>query len=232
MKSTHHKRDWRAGVATWFVRFCLASAVGWPVAVGATNWPFPPGSVRQEIVRDAPVFGMPLTVVLFEAPLDLPATVAYMAQHWPGHTPMVRVTPDEVSLSGVAEGAQRLISLLPGQGERTRGMASLWQWPQADAGPPARQVSTEVETLRQAGGQLLFDMGSQEMAQQVYRHDLPPGAAMAHLAGLLEGRGWQVEEGMSDSLGRWRRGETGLAVLMVPFETGSGWMVHWIRRPS
>ena len=206
------------GYRSWFAAACLASVTA---AHAAPSWILPKDSSMIEVAADAKVYGAPAEVLSYEAPLDVPALIAFLARQYPGLRDM-SVYPGMAVLSDSSGPCSRMVTVSGQAGRGSRGPLSTICWDQAMSKPvsPAAWLP--------AGAELVFEFagpaGPAGYVQQIWQYAAPPDELARQAHGNLARQGWlpaHIPHDAGTSWQTWRRGRETMVVDILGRQSGS-----------
>ncbi len=193
----------RAGQA-WLVGFfslVMMSGQCAAVVVDLAQFTFPKGTQHESLGDDMRLYGRPVQIRVFDAPLGVPELIRTLSDQQPALVDL-RVLPGQAILSGSVNESLWVVQI-EGIGE-TRAVGSISAM---SAGPAAFTLRQPPEWLPE-GSRLRFDFsvleGSQRVTDEVWTHSLPPKQLRPLIRRNLTTRGW-ITQSASDELGLWTR---------------------------
>ncbi len=185
---------------------------------------FPPGSRVEPLAERMWLRGMPVQVLVFDAPVNAPELIRLLSRQQPALVDL-QVFPGRVLLSGQVGGAWWVAQMQsPGSGRSVGSISSIRALAAPAGGAPA---------WLPANARLRLDFtvleGGVKVSEYIWQHPLPPARlALLLQQGLLRD-GWQRAGNEPAGAGRqsWRRQGARLQWTLVPLESGSG---LWVRR--
>ncbi|HEY0295824.1 MAG TPA: hypothetical protein VGC69_10880 [Bordetella sp.] len=169
----------------------------------------------------AKVYGAPAEVLSYEAPMDAPALIAFLAQQYPALRDMA-VFPGMAVLSDLSGPCSRVVTVSGQDGRGSRGTLSTICWEKAMTRPalPAPWLP--------AGAELVFDFsepaGRAGYVQQIWQYASPPDAVARQVHGNLARQGWRPAydpDGAGSSWQTWQRGSETVIVDILGKAAGS-----------
>lgn len=185
---------------------------------------FPPGSRVEPMADRAWLYGAPLQVLVFDAPVNAPALIRILTRQQPALADL-QVLPGQAILSGRVGDALWVAQVASPETGRSVGSISSIHALAAPVGdtpawlPMPARLRLDFAVLE----------GGVKVSEHIWQHPLPPARlALLLQQGLLRD-GWQRADNELGGAGRqsWRRLGARLQWTLVPLDAGSG---LWVRR--
>jgi len=189
------------------------------IAAPASVWQIklPPGSHETAIHGAAQLFGFPVQIRVFEAPIAVPQLIRFLSTQ----LLLLRdlhVLKGSVLLSGQADGRSWVVHLQGMASGGARGTLSLLE----------NAVSGRLDPVRPHWipdqAHLLLDLRTTEgtwvVTEQIWSHSLAPKAMLSTLQTALTRLGWK-RTGAEFGGGSWQRDQQGLVYSVVDLDGGS-----------
>lgn len=192
--------------------------------VSLTDLRFPPGSRVEPLADRMWLHGVPIQVVVFDAPVNTPELIRVLSRQQPALGDL-QVLPGQAILSGRVGGALWVAQMASPETGRSVGSISSMRGQALPAGDPPRWLP--------ANARLRLDFtvleGGVKVSEHIWQHPLPPARLALLLQQGLLGDGWQRIENdpIPGGTQSWRRQGVRLQWMLVPLEAGSG---LWVRR--
>ncbi|WP_255468062.1 hypothetical protein [Achromobacter sp. UMC71] len=185
---------------------------------------FPPGSRVESLADRMWLCGMPIQVLVFDAPVNTPELIRLLSRQQPALSDL-QVFAGQAILSGQVGGAWWVAQMESPESGRSVGSISSIRASAVPAG--------EAPAWLPANARLRLDFTVLEkgmkVSEYIWQHPLPPARlALLLQQGLLR-NGWQRAGNEPAGAGRqsWRRQGARLQWTLVPLDAGSG---LWVRR--
>lgn len=205
---------WRIGLLAIVMQHSPSAAA----MVGLEQFKFPNGTVHESLGDDMRLYGLPVQIRVFDAPLGVPALIRALSDQQPGLADL-RVLPGQAILSGMVNESLWLVQM-EGLSEK-RSVGSISILPVS----PVIVRSPPLPAWLPPGARLRFAFsvleGSQRVTDDIWTHSLPPKQLRPLIHRNLAARGWTAQSSAHEE-SVWRRKERRMRVDIYAVGAGSG----------